>query len=103
MGKKIFPAIIFVSLLFLCFKAEDWTENFLEWAFNNAPWLVIVILVFLAIFIIFATINSLKESYRKDPVATKKYIIQNLKVLGISVGIALLIVGFTFYSIISQY
>lgn len=100
---SIIFGFITVAIFFLMIKAEDWTENFFEWALGNAPWLVIVVLALIGVFIALVTIINLKESYKKDPVATKKYIIQNLKVLGISVVIALLVVGFIIYSVKSQY
>ncbi len=102
-----FDNIIFIAIIgaivFLSFKMEEWAEKFFEWSFENIPWLAIIILVSLGIFIAFLTIKNLKESYREKPEQTKKYILQNLKVLAISLGIALLIMGFVVYIVLSQY
>ena len=65
-----FDNIIFIAIIgaivFLSFKMEEWSEKFFEWSFENMPWLAIIILVSLGIFIAFLTIKNLKESYRKS-------------------------------------
>lgn len=65
-----FDNIIFIAIIgaivFFSFKMEEWSEKFFEWSFENIPWLVIIILVSLGIFIAFLTIKNLKESYRKS-------------------------------------
>lgn len=95
---KIIPFVISALIIFLCFKAED----LMDFAMNNTPWLVVGLLIISGIFIAFAVIKNLISSYKQDPVKTKKYIIKNLKVLGFSLFIALLIFGVIFLNVIEN-
>ena len=95
---KIVSFVILALIIFLCFKAED----LMDWAMNNTPWLVVGLLIISGIFIAFAVTKNLISSYKQDSVATKKYIIKNLKVLGFWLFIALLILGVIILNVIEN-
>lgn len=78
--KLILMSIIIVILACLLIKVED----IFNWAMDNSPWLVIIFLLVLAIFIAVETIKCLIEKYKEDPQMTKKYIIDSFKLVFIS-------------------
>lgn len=86
---KIISFVILALIVFLSFKADD----LMDWAMNNTPWIVIGFLIFIGIFLFVMVIKDLISSYQQDPVKTKKYVIKNLKVLGFSLFVSLLILG----------
>ena len=86
---KIISFVILALIVFLSFKADD----LMDWAMNNTPWIVLGFLIFIGIFLFVMVIKDLISSYQQDPVKTKKYVIKNLKVLGFSLFVSLLILG----------
>jgi len=95
---KIISFVILALIIFLCFKVED----LIDLAMNNTPWIVIGFLIFIGIFLFVMVIKDLISSYQQDPVKTKKYIIKNLKVLGFSLFVALLILGVIILNVIEN-
>lgn len=98
MDKIIYLAVI-VIFVFLSFKFEE----LIYWAMDNSPWLVIIFLLALAIFITVETIKCLIEKYKEDPQMTKKYIIDSFKYVFISFFIGALFVGVMLFVLLNNY
>ena len=92
-------SIIITILAYLLAKTED----LFNWAMNNSPWLVIIFLLALAVFITVATIKCLIEKYKEDPQMTKKYIIDSFKLVFISFFIGALFVGVMLLILLNNY
>lgn len=92
-------SIIIVILACLLMKVED----IFNWAMDNSPWLVIIFLLALAIFIIVETIKCLIEKYKEDSQMTKKYIIDSFRYVFISFFIGALFVGVMLFVLLNNY
>ena len=86
---KIISFVILALIVFLGFKADD----LMDWAMDNIPWIVVIFLIISAIIIAFVVIKNLISNYELNTIKTKKYVIKNLKVLGFSLFVSLLILG----------
>lgn len=78
-------------------------EDIFNWAMDNSPWLVIIFLLALAIFIIVETIKCLIEKYKEDSQMTKKYIIDSFRYVFISFFIGALFVGVMLFVLLNNY
>ena len=93
MKNIILSAIIFITIVLLCFLAENVLSNFVEWSFDNAPLLLIGS-------IIISVIDRLKGAYKKNPDETKQYIKQQIKITIISFVIAIVIMSIIIANVI---
>ena len=100
MKKNILVILLSLGLVaFISINFDFLIENILE---NEALFFILALLS-LGALIIFFTVKELMREYKTNPERTKKYIIQTLKHVGISLGIGFLIVGIIVFSILSQY
>lgn len=95
---KIVSFVILALIIFLGFKVDD----LMDWAMDNIPWVVVIFLIISGIIIAFVVIKNLISNYKLNPVKTKKYIIKNLKALGFSLFVALLILGVIILNVIEN-
>ena len=100
MKNIILSAIIFITIVLLCFLAENVLSNFVEWSFDNAPLLLIGSLILCAVIIIISVIDRLKGAYKKNPDETKQYIKQQIKITIISFVIAIVIMSIIIANVI---
>lgn len=80
-------------------------EKFLDYAFDNAPILIVIFFAILAIYMLWIIFITVKENLTSGEAIKRKFIkdtIQQLKVLGLSLLGGAAIVGLIFWSVVSS-